>query len=199
LDPNKRDEHGLAPLHVAAKHGSLAVLEELLDRKEVDVELKSTKGYPHLLADTDIIAAEECRRYGLPEQVHSQMETYMLRIMLAFAKDKDKVASAELEREKESREREVQQAIQEGRPWMDLPTCQEVVPPKEHQNGCHDRREAMVHAINSIHSPCFTEILNASGELVRSTSPGSEEKKFWKGMHADYINDDDDYGQTALH
>jgi ankyrin repeat protein len=68
LDPNKRDERGLAPLHVAAKHGFLAVLEELLDWKEVDVELKSTKGYPHMLADIDTTATEECRRYGLPEQ-----------------------------------------------------------------------------------------------------------------------------------
>lgn len=55
----------------------------------------------------------------------------MLQTMLAFAKDKDKVASAEREKEKEEREREVPQAIQEGRPWMDLPTCQEVVVPKK--------------------------------------------------------------------
>jgi hypothetical protein len=48
---------------------------------------------------------------------------------------------------------------------------QEGVPLKEHRNGCHDHTEAIVHALNSIHSPRFTEILNASGELVRSTFP----------------------------
>jgi hypothetical protein len=57
----------------------------------------------------------------------------------------------------------------------------------------------MAHAIISIHGSRFTEILNAACGLVRSTSPGSEEKIFfWKGMHADYIIDGDDYGQTAL-
>jgi len=67
LDPNKRDERGLAPLHVAAKQGFLAILEELLDWKEVDVELKSTQGHPHMLAEIDTMATDECRRYGLPE------------------------------------------------------------------------------------------------------------------------------------
>jgi hypothetical protein len=54
-------------MYLATKQGFLAVFEELLDWKEVDVELKSTKGYPHMLADIDTMATEECRRYGLPE------------------------------------------------------------------------------------------------------------------------------------
>jgi ankyrin repeat protein len=95
LDPNRKDERRLAPLHAAAKQGILAVLEELLDWKEADVESKSTKGYPHMLADIDTMATEECRRYGLPEELYNQMGMYILRIMLAFAKDKYKAASAE--------------------------------------------------------------------------------------------------------
>jgi hypothetical protein len=77
LDPNKKDERRLAPLHAAAKQGILAVLEELLDWKEADVEPKSTKGYPHMLADIDTMATEECRRYGLPEKLYNQMGMYI--------------------------------------------------------------------------------------------------------------------------
>jgi hypothetical protein len=54
-------------MYLATKQGFLAVFEEFLDWKGVDVELKSTKGYPHMLADIDTMATEECRRYGLPE------------------------------------------------------------------------------------------------------------------------------------
>ena len=101
--------------------------------------------------------------------------------------------------QREASQAEEELAMREGLPWMDLRPSAKVTPETEHSPGCHDHVEAMVHVINTFHSHQFAELLEACGELEPSQSPGPAEQKFWRGIRDDYVNDDDDLGQTALH